>query len=202
MLKWRDYEEDGTLFEVFLPEHDRESSSALLRAVCRGHIVAERWVHLTWRPTFGPDEGDVAALDAELDGLIVELASKPAPETGGSYVPGPVQIEPPDPFVHAEAATTLTQFQSAMAALEMDPVQVGAWLALPDGCSVDDLFPVALTPPRAHCMRKAIALQQLVDHRPEVHQRRKALVAALLCDDVAALRDELEAAGISTAGES
>ena len=142
------------------------------------------------------------ALDAELDDLIVELASQPPPEMKGSYVPGPIQIEPPDPFQHAEAATTLTQFQSAMAALEMDPLAVGTWLALPDGCAVDDLYPVALTPQRAHCMRKAIALQQLADHRREVHERRKALVSALLCDDVAALRNELEAAGVSTADES
>jgi len=103
VLKWRDHTEDDTLFEVFLPEHDREGSSARLRAVRRGHIVAERDVSLTWRPTFGPDQGDVEAIEAELDSMIAEITPLGAPDLDGPYDPGPTEIEAPDPFMHAAA---------------------------------------------------------------------------------------------------
>ncbi|MBS0598832.1 MAG: hypothetical protein JSR92_16275 [Proteobacteria bacterium] len=197
MLKWRDYSENGTLFEAFLPECDAEGISALLRAVRRGHVVAEHRVSLTWRPTFGPDGGDVQAMDAALDGMISDLASQEPPESEGTYVPGPVEIDEPDPYRHASLHALLEASKDAMTALEVSPEQVQGLLGLPNGCALDDLYPLAITPRRADGMHKAIALRRLLETHEALRARRMVVLGAMLRGDTVTVRNELEAAGIS-----
>ncbi len=196
MLKWREFTEDNTLFEVFLPEHDGQGMSAVLRAVRRGHIVAERRVDLTWRPTFGPDRGDVEAISAQVDRMITELASRALPLTEGSYVPEAVEVEEPNPALHAALFALLEAAQPAIAGLELEPAQVQAWLGLPDGCALGELYPMAITPPRARGMHQAVALRRLMEGHEALRPRRSAIVAAALRGDTATVRAELEAAGV------
>jgi hypothetical protein len=196
MLKWHELEDGQALYEAFLPEHDRDPQEWLLRAVRRGHVVAERHVPLVWRPTFGPDGGDVAALEAALESLIADLGTEAPPTTDGSYIRGPVEIAPPDPWVHASLHSILEEFTSAISALNIGDAEAAAWLALPTGYSVVGLLPVGVTPVRYQRMRRAVALHHITEHNPRVQQRKNSLIAALLREDPHALQAELEAAGL------
>jgi hypothetical protein len=199
MLKWHELEEGQTLYEAFLPEHDLDPQEWLLRAVRRGHVVAERRVPLVWRPTFGPDGGDIAALEAALESLIADLGAEAPPTTDGSYVRRPVEIAPPDPWQHASQYSILEEFTSAISALEFGDAEAAAWLELPSGYPVVGLLPVGVTSSRYQRMRQVVALYHLVEHNPLVSQRKDSLIAALLREDRHALQIELEAAGVVTA---
>ena len=196
MLKWRDFIEKDILFEVFLPECDGDGSAAVLRAVRHGNLVAEEQVSLTWRPIFGPDDGDVQAMDTAFDRMISNLACFKPPRSKGTYVPGPVEVEDPDPYLHASLHTLLEESKEAMAVLEVPIKQLQAWLELPEGCAVGDLYPMAITPRRADGLRKAIALRRLLERHETLRARRTVVLEAMIRGDSVALRHELEAAGI------
>jgi hypothetical protein len=74
MVKWSDYEQDGVIFEAFLPSDETEPQEWVLRASRGGILLTERRIRLTWVPRFGPDVSDVAQLEAALDEMLVELS--------------------------------------------------------------------------------------------------------------------------------
>lgn len=101
MIKWGEFKDGDAVFEAFLPEHDRESDAWLLRSSRHGYILEERRVHLTWPPRFGPDSGDVAQIEAELDASMARVALLQPPATQGGYVPDPCDDVVSEPHVLA-----------------------------------------------------------------------------------------------------
>ena len=196
MLKYGHFEEADTVYEAFLPESDKESSHWLIRASRRGHVVAERHVRIGWRPMFGPDVGDVAALEEGLDRLIVEIKDTPFPDSQGDYVPGEVQIEAPNPLMHAALYAMLQDFPEAAAALGLTREVTSTFLALPAHCRVEDLYPVAVTKERYGRMQRVVALGALSEKHAEVRARSATLIDAVLRDDVDRLKQELDATGL------
>lgn len=197
MIKWAECREGDVLFEVFLPEHDRESSGCLLRAICHGQIVQERQIRLTWPPRFGPDMGDVAAIEAELEALSQEIAQHPMPMARtGSYAPGSVESVPQDPVVHALLYSLIEAYVEAESMLSITPEQTVAYLELPTGVTAKGLYPIAVIQRREHRMRRMIAMANLIESEPSVHVRETDLIDAALRNDVAEIRNILGACGI------
>lgn len=198
MLKWAEFVDENTLYEAFLPESDLDGSTWLLRAVRRGNIVAERSVPMVHRPTFGPDSGDVLALEDALDRLIDSLRSLPAPGGVGSYQVGEISIATPDPMQHGFLYMLKEEFLESARDLELDPAWVCALLALSEGRTADQLYPVAITPLRQGRMERVVALRSLLPRYPSLASQRAGLLDAILCDDVEALRSLLNVAGVKT----
>ncbi len=184
MIKWSEFAEGDSLFEAFLPEHDRESSSWLLRWSRNGHIVEERRVGLTWPPRFGPDAGDVAQIEAVLDNLITGLSAQPPLETPGDYVPTPISPLTSEPHVLAALAVCVAEYIDAERILGLNEEETRRYLALPDRAKADGLYPMAVTPERDHRMRRLITLARLLEQDARAAPRRTELIAAVLADDV------------------
>lgn len=202
MLKWGEFTEDGTIYEAFHPESDKDGGSWMIRVVRRGHVISERHIPMIYRPTFGPDTGDVAALERALDQLIGEVSSQPFPQEAGPYVALPVQVEQVDPLLHATCHALLNQFPAAARELGMSREVVAKLLSLPEGWDVDDLYPVAITAERQARMQITLAIQALTERNPRLSLHMPVLLEAIMEDDISILQRELEQAGISEAPTS
>lgn len=199
MIKWSEFAEGDSLFEAFLPEHDRESSSWLLRWSRNGHIVEERRVGLTWPPRFGPDAGDVAQIEAVLDTMIKGLSTQQPLETRGDYMPAPFSPLLSEPHVLAALAVCVAEYMDAERMLGLNEEETRRYLALPDRAKADGLYPMAVTPERDFRMRRLIILARLIEQDARAAPRRTELIAAVLADDVPAIVRILEDSGIQTA---
>lgn len=197
MLKWSDCTEGDILLEAFLPEHDHDGNGWLLRAIRNGHVIAERSVSLTWRPTFGPDGGDVAALEAEIDRMLPEVSSITVAAEAGPYHAGPIQIAAPDPIQHAVLYNVLEDAREAARALEISDSELTQLLDLPEGCSLTELYPVALTEMRADRLQRLVAFHHLVAKHPNLAQSQQIVLAALQVGDLESLRNVLVSAGVA-----
>lgn len=198
MIKWSEFSEGDSLFEAFLPEHDRESCAWLLRWSRNGHIIEERRIRLTWPPRFGPDAGDVAQIEAVLDTLIARLPAQQALQSRGDYIPEPFSPLPSSPEVLAALAICLAEFVKAEASLGLNPEETRRFLRLPDRAKADGFYPMAITPERDGRMRRLIALSTLLERDARAAPRRTELVAAVLAEDIPAICRILEAQGIPT----
>jgi hypothetical protein len=142
MIKWNEFEENEVLYEAFLPEHEKEACGWLVRASRRGHVLAERRLTLTWPPRFGPDVGDVAALEAMVDTLVNELKDTPAPVGNGSYMPTPSQISEAEPILHAMLHALVQQYSEAERFIGLTEAQTAGYLGLPVVASAEGLYPL------------------------------------------------------------
>jgi hypothetical protein len=198
VIKWSEFADGDSLFEAFLPEHERESCSWLLRWSHHGHIVEERRVQLTWPPRFGPDVGDVAQIEAVLDSIITGLAEQPRPEKSGDYVPAPFSPLPSEPHELAALAVCVAEYSAAEGTLGLNAEETRRFLALPDHATAEGLYPIAITPERARRMRRLITLARLLEQDARAAPRRTELIAATLAEDVPAIVRILEHIGIPT----
>lgn len=199
MIKWSEFVEGDSLFEAYLPEHNCESCSWLLRWSRNGHIVEERRIGLTWPPRFGPDVGDVAQIEAVLDKLITGLAAQPPLKISGDYVPAPFSPLPSEPHVLAALALCVAEYIDAERMLGLNAEETHRYLALPDHATVDGLYPMAVTPERDRRMRRLVTLAKLLEKDTRAAPRRTELIAAALAEDVPAIVRILEDSGIQTA---
>lgn len=197
MIKWSEFRDGEFLFEAFLPEHERQSKSWLLRTSRRGHVIDEERISLVWPPRFGPDLGDVALLESTLDVVIDRVKTLSPPESDGAYQAGAIEAVDPNPYVHAVLHGLLVEYVEAEASLKLSPEQTAAYLELDLGLGADGLFPMAITPRRDARMRKLTALAHLAASDERVKPRTSDLVAALIQDDVPAIRLVLEQAGVN-----
>lgn len=200
MIKWGEFREAGFLFEAFLPEHEGQQLSWVMRTSCRGHVVDERRIQLVWPPRFGPDAGDVARLESALDAVIERVKGLFLPESEGTYKAGAPEAVDPDPYVYAALHGLLAEYVEAEATLQLSPEQTAAYLDLDPGYRAEGLFPMAITPRRDARMRKLAALARLVISDDRVRGRAPELVAALMRDDAPAIRAVFEQAGLHGEG--
>jgi hypothetical protein len=200
VIKWGEFRDGGFLFEAFLPEHEGQQLSWVIRTSCRGHVVDERRIQLVWPPRFGPDAGDVARLESVLDVVIESVKRLSLPESEGAYEAGASEAVDPDPYVHAALHGLLDEYVEAEATLQLSPEQSAAYLDLDPGLSAQGLFPMAITPRRDARMRKLAALARLVISDDRVRGRAPELVAALMRDDSPAIRAVFEQAGLHGEG--
>jgi hypothetical protein len=91
------------------------------------------------------------------------------------------------------------QFPTASRELGMPHEYVSELLRLPEGWTVEDLYPVAVTAERQTRMRRVLALKSLADRHPQLTPHMPALLEALLHDDVAGLQRELQHLGVDLA---
>lgn len=196
MIKWGEFRDDDLLFEAFLPEHERQPQDWLLRTSRRGHIIEERRIELVWPPRFGPDSGDVATLERALDAAMAMARTLAPMESAGAYRAGASESVDPDPYVHAVLHGLLTEYVAAEAALGITPEQTAAHLGLDVGLQAGGLFPMAITPRRDARMRKVTLLAGLARSDRRVSGRIPELVAALIREDVPAIKLVLEQCGV------
>lgn len=196
MIKWSEFREGDVLYEAFLPEHERETSGWLLRASCRGHVLAERRETLTWPPRFGPDMGDVAVLEAITEGLVTELASAQVPEGEGPYVAPASELGPFDPYVHAVLYALVEEYARSEATFALTEEQSTAYLSLPVRANARGLYPMAVTPERDHRMRRLIALERVLSSRADLQPHKDTLLQAVLACDLPRLRMVLQDLGV------
>lgn len=201
MIKWREFLEGDVLYEAFLPEHEREACGWLVRASCRGHVLAERRETLTWPPRFGPDVGDVAVLEAIADELVKGLATAKVPEGEGPYVPPASELEPIDLYVHAVLYALVEEYAKSEAALGLTVDQSTAYLSLPVRANARGLYPLAVTPERDHRMRRLIALDRVLSSRTELQPHKATLLEAVLASDTSRLRTVLHDLGVDIGSE-
>lgn len=200
MIKWGEFRDGEFLFEAFLPEHEGQQLSWVMRTSGRGHVLDERRIQLVWPPRFGPDAGDVARLESVLDVVMESVKELSLPESEGIYKAGVPKAVDPDPFVHAALHGLLAEYVEAEATLQLSPEQTAAYLDLDPGLSAEGLFPMAITPRREARMRKLAALARLVISDDRVRGRAPELVAALMRDDAQAIRAVFEQAGLHGEG--
>jgi len=67
------FEERGYRVEAFMPGSANEPRVWTIRVTRRGELVREATVRMTHEPRFGPDAGDVQALEEETDRLLATL---------------------------------------------------------------------------------------------------------------------------------
>lgn len=196
MIKWSEFREGDVLYEAFLPEHQRETCGWLIRASCRGHILAERRETLTWPPRFGPDVGDVAVLEAITDALVKELATAQVPDGEGPYVPPASKLRPVDPYMHAVLYALVEEYAKAEAAFGLTEEQSTAYLSLPVCAHARGIYPLAVTPERDHRMRRLIALDRVLGGRADLQAHKHTLLEAVLAYDIPRLRAVLQELGV------
>lgn len=196
MIKWSEFEEGGVLYEAFLREHEKEPCGWLVRASCRGHVLAERRLSLTWPPRFGPDVGDVAALKATAEMLINQQQDKALPVGKGTYAPVPSQMSAPEPILHAMLYSLVQQYAEAERFLGLTETQTAEYLGLPVIASAEGLYPFAMTRTRDGKMNRIVALARVLKAKPEIHLHKETLLGAVLADDIPQLRSMLAAAGV------
>jgi hypothetical protein len=73
MDEWSRFELGGHLFVAFLPSSDDEDQVFTLVVSKDGRELRREAIPLLHRPIFGPDAGDVAALNARVEAVIREL---------------------------------------------------------------------------------------------------------------------------------
>ena len=200
MIKWCEFRDGDRLFEAFLPEHETEPQEWLLRASCLNQIMEERRVRLTWPPRFGPDAGDVAAIEAELDSVIASTASHPMKSGGEKCIPGPIEIANPDPYLHAVLGALLAEYLDAEKSIGLTLDQSRTYLELPVMTDAEGLYPMAITPKRDGRMRRLIALANVLRHDARAQARKNELLSATLADDVPMIKNILDEQGIDTGG--
>lgn len=195
MLKWSEFIDGEIIYEAFLPESTAESGCWLLRASRHGHVLAERQIRLLWAPTFGPDSGDVQALESELEQLMSVMNLPASDQLEGAYTPGPIEIEPPDPLLHAGSYRILGEFRVVCQEFGITG-QSRDYLSLPRACSIEDLYPVAVTNVRLQKMQRFIALKKLVEAYPGLNRALPELVDALLRGNEEAIERILRVNGV------
>ena len=201
MIKWSESNDGDVLYEAFLPEHEEEPCHWLIRASCRGHILAERTESLTWPPRFGPDVDDVAVLRGLTDTLAKDLTPYAMPDGEGNYAPAPVEVPQPEPILHALQYALIQEYVEAEVSIGLTDAQSAAYLNFPVVAGASGLYPMAVTPQRDHRMRGIVALDRLLKDRPDAHAFKSDLLSAVLADDIARVRVLLEGAGIVKDGD-
>lgn len=196
MIKWGEFHEGDVLYEAFLPEHEQEPCEWLVRASCRGHILGERHLSLTWPPKFGPDVDDVAAVEAMAGTLITELANAPVPDGAGAYVPATIDLPPTEPILHAMLYAVIEQYAQAEASIGLSEEQSAAYLGLPVRAAARGLFPFAVTSARDDRMHRLIALDHVLKNHANLRAVKSELLSAVLDSDISRLRALLKAAGV------
>ncbi len=199
MIKWSEFREGEVLYEAFLPEHEEEPCDWLIRASSRGHILGERRHPLTWPPKFGPDAGDVAAVEAITEVMITEVAAADVPDGEGTYVPSTVDLSPSEPILHAMLYALVEQYAQAEGSLGLSEEQSASYLGLPICAGARGLYPFAVTRNRDDRMNRLIALDHALKSRTELQSIRVELLTAVLDYDMVLLRNLLGAAGVEIA---
>jgi len=163
MLKWSEYRESGVLFEAYLPEHAAEPQEWLLRASRDGWILVEQQLRLDWTPRFGPDVGDIAALESALDKLLRELASGALDKSASELVAAPI-YEPPAPQLRASNPLSdalrydaLQYYCEIAKALVLEPQVCSQFIGLADDRPIEGLLPYAVTEAMAERMGLVVA---------------------------------------------
>lgn len=195
MIKWGEFKDGDAVFEAFLPELEGEPQEWVLRASNRGHILQERRIGLTWPPRFGPDNGDVARAEAELEKLIGEVSMLPVPSAQGAYSPGPCKVDAPEPILHAFLQALLEDYLEAIASMGVTEDQARNHLGLPEGMAVRGLFPMAITKDRDGRMNRVIAVAKMTERDERFQRHGVELLAATLAEDIAAVRSLLAKLG-------
>jgi len=188
VIKWGEFRDGDAVFEAFLPEHEGEAQEWLLRASRMGHILKERRIGLTWPPRFGPDQGDVVRAEVELEALMATVAALPVPGMDGAYTPGPCMVADPEPILHASLQALLDDYLEAIASLGVTGDQARNHLGLPEGMAVRGLFPMAITKDRDGRMNRVIALAKMTERDERFQRHSVELLAAILTEDIAAIR--------------
>ena len=196
MIKWREYRENGIVFEAFIPEHEQEQLAWLLRASYNGHILVDRRIRMTWMPRFGPDAGDVSTIEEELETLIATISIDAPTGPRGAYSPAAFEALPSDPYTHSSQSTLLERCIRAVDSLGLSETAVGNLLGLPVGRRLDGLLPVAVSPLRADRMNRLIALDVLTGRHPTLRASLDSLLQALVAEDFQAVARMLEFAGV------
>jgi len=196
LIKWSEFREGDVLYEAFQPEHEQEGCAWILRASCRGHILSEQHLRMTWPPRFGPDAGDVAALEALAEKMVETLSTVEIPQGEGAYVVSTQPLPPVEPLVHAVLYALVEQYAQAAHSVGLSAAQSAAYLELSVGALASGLFPVAVTPERDRRMRRLIALDHALKTRPEVQQIKTELVTAVLAGDIPQIRETLRSVGL------
>lgn len=73
MQEWSRFELSGHVFIAYLPSNDQEPQHFTISVLKDGTEIRRETVPLLYRPVFGPDVGDVAALNAKVEQIIAEL---------------------------------------------------------------------------------------------------------------------------------
>lgn len=196
LIKWSEFREGDVLYEAFHPEHEQERCAWLLRASCRGHILSEQHLRMTWPPRFGPDMGDVAAVEALAEKFIVIMSTVQIPQGEGAYVPSSPTLPPVEPHVHAVLYALVEQYAQSADSIGLNAEQSAAYLELSGRPRANGLFPAAVTPERDSRMRRLIALDHALRNQPEVLPIRRDLMNAVLASDIPGIRELLRSVGL------
>jgi hypothetical protein len=200
MLKWSEYRESGVLFEAYLPEHEAEPQEWLLRASRDGWILVEQQLRLDWTPRFGPEVGDIAALESALDELLRKLAAGALDKSPSELLAAPM-YEPPAPQLRASnplsdalRSHALQYYCEITKALALEPDVCSQFIGLAADRPVEGLLPCAVTEAMAERMGLVVAVGIALLRYPEpqravwLGQLRSAMEGGTI-DDVRRLRD-------------
>ena len=196
LIKWSEFREGDVLYEAFHPEHEQEGCAWLLRASCRGHILSEQHLRMTWPPRFGPDAGDVAAVEALAEKMVETLSTIEIPQGEGAYVPSTSTLPPAEPHVHAVLYALVDQYAQSADSIGLNAEESAAYLELSGRPCAKGLFPAAVTPERDSRMRRLIALDHALRNQPEVLPIRRDLMNAVLASDIPGIRELLRSVGL------
>jgi hypothetical protein len=202
MVKWSDYEQDGVIFEAFLPSDETEPQEWLLRASRGGILLTERRIRLTWVPRFGPDVSDVAQLEAALDDMLVELSKGvlDARADGRKVTIEPLRTatEGNSPEGAALAHIALSAYAETLQTLQLPPPLFRAFAHLPPTPSLGSLLPMTVSVEMRNHMLAVVAVGNLIQELAE--PERTAYVARLqgamsthVLANVLSIKDELMA---------
>lgn len=164
MRRWAAFTENGFLFEAFLPESEDESQVWTVR-ISRDTEVHMRPLRLTWPPQFGPDAGDIAALERFSEQEAAALAAR------GDVTVTPSEAVPPMPdtgtlpidlMTGAIAFQLLQGFDDVMEAWAMTDDERRRWLARRSDQPIRRLFAWAITADDRERLRQTLMLHSLL----------------------------------------
>lgn len=200
MVKWSDYEQDGVIFEAFLPSDETETQEWLVRASRGGILLTERRIRLTWVPRFGPDISDVAQLEEALDGMLVELSegALDAKADGRKVTiePRRATAQANSPEDAALAHIALTAYAKSLQALHLPPPLFRAFARLPPTPALGSLLPMMVSIEMRDRMLAVIAVGDLIQDLPESGRlpyvtRLQGAMTTDVVANVLAVKDEL-----------
>lgn len=164
MRLWAAFTENGFLFEAFLPESEDESQVWTVR-ISRGAEAHMHQLRLTWPPQFGPDGGDIAALERLSEQQAAALAAR------GDVTVTPSEAVPPtpdagtlptDPMAGAIAFQLLRGFDDVMEAWAMTDDERRRWLGRRSDQPIRRLFAWAITADDRERLRQTLMLHSLL----------------------------------------